>query len=71
MKSNVLRKSYEYISFLRHNLADLCNSLGLSYEEFSILDSDLKSLLTSIDDLIFARQTNRFCLNDITPHDEV
>lgn len=72
MKTNTLKKLYDYISYLRHNLANLCRVLDLSVEEYSILDSHLKSLLTSIDDLILTRQKDcHLCSNDITPLDEV
>jgi len=53
MDTNTLKLLYDYIYYLRQNLFNLCCILRLSSEEYSILDSNLKTLLTDVDDYLF------------------
>lgn len=62
MKTLILRRIYEYLSFVRHELPNLFRVLGLGVEEFSSFDDSLKLLLSAIDDEILLRQFNLYLL---------
>ena len=67
LKTLVLRKLYDYISFLRHELPNLCRVINLSVDDYSNLDSSLKSLISSIDDEILEREVNKYFEIDVKP----
>lgn len=60
MKTSCLRKMYNYISYVRHNLANLFRVLGLSAEDYLNFDTSLKMLLHSIDDEILRRESDLY-----------
>lgn len=60
MKTLVLRKIYDYISFVRHELPNLFRVLNFDIESYSSVDAGLKVLLTAIDDEILRRQVNKY-----------
>lgn len=60
MKTQLLRKLYDYISFFRHELPNLCRLLDFSVDAYSAFDSSLKIFLTAIDDEILKRQQHYY-----------
>lgn len=60
MKTLVLRKIYDYLSFIRHELPNLFRVLDFDVESYLSVDDGLKVLLTAIDDEILQRQANRY-----------